>query len=70
MKSCDLCGKEESEFTVTNKHLSYIVKNIPNRLRGNRSHISKHICAECFVKLFDKEKLGSRVTTRSVKNEI
>lgn len=57
MKPCDLCGKEESEFTVTSKHLSHIVKNIPGRLRGNRRHISKHICTECFVKLFDKENL-------------
>ena len=55
MKPCDLCGKEESEFTVTSKHLSHVVENIPDRLRGNRSHISKHICTECFVKLFDKE---------------
>lgn len=57
MKPCDLCGKEESEFTVTSKHLSHIVKNIPDRLRGNISHISKHICTECFVKLFDKGNL-------------
>lgn len=55
MKPCDLCGKEESEFTVTSKHLSHIVKNIPDRLRGNRSHISKHICTECFVNSLIRE---------------
>jgi hypothetical protein len=55
MKPCDLCGKEESEFTVTSKHLSHIVENIPDRLRGNSSHIHKHICTECFVKLFDND---------------
>lgn len=51
---CELCGKEDCEFVVTSKHVTYWVKGVPDYLKGNNSHIHKHICTECFLKIFDK----------------
>lgn len=51
---CELCGSKNCEFVISSKHLNYWVKNIPDYLRGKTNHIHKHICTECFLKIFDK----------------
>ncbi len=58
-KVCDLCKKpRDREFTITAKHCyghneAGIKLRYPES-RGRR--ITKHICTECFVKLFPEEK--------------
>ena len=51
---CELCGNKNCEFIISSKHLTYVVKNIPDYLKGKNKHINKHICTECFLKIFDK----------------
>lgn len=52
---CDLCGTKETEFTVTSKHLSYIDEDLKKYNEFGTNHIVKHICKDCFMKLFTKK---------------
>ena len=50
---CDLCGAEKPEFTVTSKHLGYMLKDLKEFVTET-DHITKHICTDCFLKIFRK----------------
>lgn len=56
MRNCDLCNAEQAEFTVTSKHLSSVLRQ---ELRvcntTGTSHITKHICENCFLKIFGRK---------------
>lgn len=55
-RKCDLCGTDtDVEFTVTSKHLYWILPEALQKLNTTRTdHIAKHICEKCFIKIFDK----------------
>lgn len=56
MRNCDLCGTDENvEFIITSKHCNYVLPEVLKKLNTTgTSHIAKHICKKCFIKLFDK----------------
>jgi hypothetical protein len=51
VKYCDLCHKpSEREFTIESKHL---LSSLKHRYKSTgTSRVRKHICEECFIKLF------------------
>lgn len=55
-KTCELCNEPTGwDFKITSARLAHSI-DIPKRLiTNNNSHITKHICKECFIKIFDKE---------------
>lgn len=55
VKYCYFCGASRPEFTVASKHLSYMLERC-KKFDGRTSHITVHICEDCFLKIFDKEK--------------
>ena len=54
VKYCYLCGASRPEFTVASKHLSYMLERF-KKFDSGTSHITIHICEDCFLKAFDKE---------------
>ena len=54
VKYCYLCGASRPEFTVTSKHLSCMLERF-KKFDSGTSHITIHICEDCFLKVFDKE---------------
>ena len=54
VKYCYLCGVNRPEFTVTSKHLAYMLERF-KKFDSGTSHITIHICEDCFLKVFDKE---------------
>ena len=58
-KDCDLCKKcVDVEFTVTSKHLTHwhlMYKNGIKHNHGNTDHIIKHICIDCYKKIFKED---------------
>ena len=55
VKYCYLCGASRPEFTVASKHLSCMLERF-KKFDSGTSHITIHICEDCFLKAFDKEK--------------
>lgn len=54
-RQCDLCkAYTYREFTITSKHITGCVKGIKNT---GTSHITKHICIDCYKKLFPEDVL-------------
>lgn len=51
---CDLCKNKGYEFVITSKHLRDSV-DVKLKYKGQTSHVVKHICTDCFVKLFPEE---------------
>ena len=60
VKYCYLCGASRPEFTVASKHLSYMLKRF-KKFDSGTSHITIHICEDCFLKAFNKEEDMFRV---------
>jgi len=55
-KKCDLCRNYAyREFTVMSKHIAGCVKGLKST---GSSHITKHICVECYKRLFPEDVLG------------
>ena len=54
VKYCYLCGASRPEFTVASKHLSCMLERF-KKFDSGTSHITIHICEDCFLKVFDKE---------------
>ena len=54
VKYCYLCGASRPEFTVASKHLSCMLERF-KKFDSGTSHITIHICEDCFLKAFDKE---------------
>ena len=55
VKYCYLCGASRPEFTVASKHLSCMLERFKKFNKNGTSHITIHICEDCFLKIFDKE---------------
>lgn len=55
VKYCYLCGTSRPEFTVASKHLAYMLERFKRFNKNGTSHITLHICEDCFLKIFDKE---------------
>ena len=55
-KVCDLCGEPKNwDFYITSVKLRQFA-GVPERIITNLcDHVTKHICTECFIKLFDRE---------------
>ena len=53
-RKCDLCGTEtDVEFKITSKHTNWVLCNELKRLNASgTSHVVKHICKKCFIKMF------------------
>lgn len=54
VRYCYLCGAEKPEFRVESKHLAHMLPNFKKFNTHGTSHISIHICENCFLKIFDK----------------
>jgi hypothetical protein len=54
IRVCDLCGAEKPEFTITSKHLANCLGELKRFNSHGTDHINKHICTNCFIKIFKK----------------
>lgn len=54
IRICDLCGAEKTEFTVTSKHLGCVLEELKEFDSLETDHITRHICTDCFLKIFKK----------------
>jgi len=54
VKYCYLCGADKPEFTVASKHIFCMLERC-KKFDSGTSHITIHICEDCFLKMFDKE---------------
>lgn len=55
MNNCDLCGKKTfTEFIVKSKHLAWVLSDMAKYHKNNNSYITRHICKDCFKKIFGK----------------
>ena len=52
--SCDLCKNKSYEFIVTSKHLRDSL-DVKLKYKGQTRHVVKHLCLDCFIKLFPEE---------------
>ena len=66
---CDLCGAEKPEFTVTSKHLGYVLKDLKEFVTET-DHITKHICTDCFLKIFRKPERNPTIEQNAGENRI
>ena len=55
VKFCYLCRASRPDFTVASKHLSHMLERF-KKFDSGTSHITIHICEDCFLKIFDKGK--------------
>jgi hypothetical protein len=55
MCKCDLCNNKYAEFTVTSKHLSFMLPKLKKYNKKKLGHITKHICDKCFIEIFNKK---------------
>ena len=60
VKYCYFCGASRPEFTVASKHLSYMLERC-KKFDSGTSHITVHICEDCFLKIFDKEQNNDKL---------
>jgi hypothetical protein len=56
MCKCDLCNNKYAEFTVTSKHLSFMLPKLKKYNKKKLGHITKHICDKCFIEIFREKK--------------
>ena len=53
---CRRCGALHPEFTVTSKHLrDWLNDTHSYKYNSHTKHVTVHLCADCFAKLFPEE---------------
>ena len=67
---CNLCGAEKPEFTVTSKHLGFVLKELKEFDSLETDHITRHICTDCFLKIFKKQEENPTIEQNAGENRI